>query len=246
MGQPQHNQRSRITARGLRPRICLRKGCGCVYHPTRWNQRYCQQADCLREVRRWQAAKRQRFHRRLRANRKRHAEAEAQRRRDRTAQGARRDAVAVEETIVQVGQDGAWSRSKKFPAEFCDRPGCYEPLPGDSRAPARYCGDDCRQAVRRVVDRERKWLTRNGYCTGRARCPVSQAASQRRAEAPAVRAQKTCCGEAEPVGDYRANRQQALSCRAIERHPLPDHERGTLRDDHCKTNSGRRARPPPT
>jgi len=242
MGLPQLNQRSRITARPPRPRICLRKGCGCVYHPTRWNQRYCQQADCRREVRRWQAAKRQRFHRRLPANRKRHAEAEAQRRRDKAAQRARRGTVAVEKTIVGAG---AWSRSKKFPAEFCDRPGCYEPLPGDSRAPAWYCGDDCRQAVRRVVDRERKWLTRNGYCTGRARCSLSQTVSQRRVKALAVRTQKTCCSEAKPVGDYRANRQQALSCRAIERYPLPDHERGTLRDGHYKTNPDCRSRPPP-
>jgi hypothetical protein len=178
----------------------------------------------------------------LPANRKRHAEAEAQRRRDKTAQKAKRDVVAVEKTIVQAG---AWSRSKKFPAVFCDRPGCYEPLPDDSRAPARYCGAGCRQAVRRVVDRERKWLTRNGYCTGLAPCSVSQTAPQRRVEAPVVRAQRTCSGEAVPVGDYRANRQQALSCRAIERYPLSDHERGTLRDGHYKTNSDRRSRPPP-
>lgn len=242
MGLPQHNQRLQISARPLRPRICLRKGCGCVYQPTRWNQRYCQQPDCLHKVRRWQAAKRQRFHRRLPANRKRHAEAEAQRRCDKAAPRARRDTVAVEKTIVQAG---AWSRSKKFPAEFCDRPGCYEPPPDDSRAPARYCGKDCRQAVRRVVDRERKWLNRNGYCTGRACCPASPTAYQRRTEDAAARARRTRCGEAEPVGDYRTNRQQALSCRAIERHPLPDHERGTLQDGHYKTNSSRRSRPPP-
>jgi hypothetical protein len=242
MGLLQHRRRSKTSASRLRPRICLRKECGCMYRPTRWNQRYCQQADCLREVRRWQAAKRQRFHRRLPVNRKRHAEAEAQRRRDREAQKAKRNVVASKEP---TGHHGAWSRSKMPSGDFCDRPGCYEPLPGDSRAPARYCGSACRQAVRRVVDRERKWLKRNGYCTGRARCPASQAASERLVETPAARAQKACCGEAEPVGNYRSTRQKALSCRAIERHPLPDHERGTLQDGHCKTNSGRRSRPPP-
>ena len=243
MGLPQLNQRSRITASPLRPRICLRKGCGCVYHPRCWNQRYCQQADCLREVRRWQAAKRQRFHRRLPANRKRHAVAEAQRRCDRATQRARRDAVAVEKTIVQAA---AWSRSKTIPAEFCDRPGCYEPLPGDSRAPTRYCGADCRQAVRRVLDRERKWLTRNGYGVEHATRLVSQAASEQLAEGLTVATQVTGDDGAKPVGDYRAGRQQALSCRVIERHPLLDHERGTLRDGHYKTNSDRRSRPPPT
>ena len=46
-------------ARRPRPRICLRKGCGRKYLPRRWNQRYCQDPECLREVRRWQAARRQ-------------------------------------------------------------------------------------------------------------------------------------------------------------------------------------------
>lgn len=243
MGLSQHKRSPGTSASQLRPRICLRKGCGCVYQPTRWNQRYCQQADCLREVRRWQAAKRQRSYRRLAANRKRHAEAEAQRRRDRKTQRAKFDATVVKET---ARQGGAWSRSKVPPGDFCGRPGCYERLPGDSRAPVRYCGSDCRQAVRRVVDRERKWLKRNSYCTGRAHGPASQAASERAAQTPAARAQKTCCGESEPVGDYRSKQQQALSCRAMERHPLPDHERGALQDDHYKTHSGHRSRPPPS
>ncbi len=48
-------------ARERRPRsrVCLRKGCGRKYQPRPWNQRYCQDPECLREVRRWQAAKRQ-------------------------------------------------------------------------------------------------------------------------------------------------------------------------------------------
>jgi hypothetical protein len=246
MGLSQDKRRSRTSASRLRPRICLRKGCGCVYQPTRWNQRYCQQANCLREVRRWQAAKRQRSHRRLAANRKRHAEAEAQRRRKRKTQGTERDSAVFEERTVQAKPDGAWSRSKLSPGDFCDRPGCYEPLPGDSRAPARYCGGDCRQAVRRVVDRERKWLKRNGYCTADAHGQASQAAWERVTQTPAARAQKTSRGESEPVGDYRSKQQQALSCRAVERHPLPDHERGALQDDHYQANSGRRSRPPPS
>lgn len=243
MGQDQHNRRSIIAARVLRPRICLRKGCDHIYHPARWNQRYCQQPECQRLVRRWQAAKRQRAHRRLPENRKRHAEAEAKRRRQRTVLPTDSDRVADEKT---ASSGRAWSRGKRFPADFCDRPGCYEPLPGDSRAPVRYCGRDCRQAVRRVVDRERKWLTRNRYGTKHVRSRASQNALELRAEGSATRVQKICGGEAEPVGDYRANGQLALSCRALKRHPLPDHERGSQRDGHCKTNSDRRSRPPPT
>jgi hypothetical protein len=58
-------------ARRPRARICLRKGCGRKYQPRCWNQRYCQDAECQRQVRRWQAAQRQ-------AKRRRDAEAKAQ------------------------------------------------------------------------------------------------------------------------------------------------------------------------
>ena len=242
MGLLQHRRRARTAARLLRSRICLRKGCGGVYHPTQWNQRYCQEAGCLREVRRWQAAKRQRNHRRLAANRKRHAEAEAQRRRERAAQKATLDPIAVEQTLEL---DGAWSRSKTIPAEFCDRVGCYEALPGDSRAPTRYCGEDCRQAVRRVLDRERKWLSRNDDDAEQALRPVSQAVSEQLVEGLPVATQESECDGAKLVGDYRADGQQGLSCRAIGCHSFPNHERGALRDGYCQTDSGRRPRPPP-
>lgn len=68
-------------ARRPRPRICLRKGCGCKYQPRRWNQRYCQHAECLRQVRRWQAARRQAKRRRDARVKTQHAQAEKERRR---------------------------------------------------------------------------------------------------------------------------------------------------------------------
>ena len=63
-----------------RPRPCLRKGCNRQYLPRRWNQRYCHDPDCQREVRRWQAARRQAAHREDDAARSRHAQAEKDRR----------------------------------------------------------------------------------------------------------------------------------------------------------------------
>jgi len=44
-------------------RDCLRKGCRCRFTPTSGRQRYCQDPDCLREVRRWHASRRQRVRR---------------------------------------------------------------------------------------------------------------------------------------------------------------------------------------
>jgi hypothetical protein len=52
------------------------------------------------------------------------------------------------------------TQQKFFPLPLCDRPGCHEPPVISLRNPARYCCTACRQAVRNVLDRERKWLSR--------------------------------------------------------------------------------------
>jgi hypothetical protein len=159
MGQRQHTAKGDVPTRGKRlgPRICLRKGCGRSYQPRRWNQRYCQDAECLRLVRRWQAAKRQRRCRRAPEGRQKHAEAERQRR-ERCRAG--HNASVVRDSSPREAPPCAWSRSRKFPQIFCDRPGCYDPPRSSLRALARYCSDACRSALRRVQDRERKWLSR--------------------------------------------------------------------------------------
>jgi hypothetical protein len=75
--------RPKTRERRPRARPCLNKGCGRTYLPRRWNQRYCQDPECLREVRRWLAAQRQ-AKRREDANtnaKAEHAQAERARRR---------------------------------------------------------------------------------------------------------------------------------------------------------------------
>jgi hypothetical protein len=52
------------------------------------------------------------------------------------------------------------TQQKFFADPCCARPGCYESAPKLGRNQARYCGSACRQAVRRVLDRERKWICR--------------------------------------------------------------------------------------
>lgn len=161
MGQVQNtvnHARKSTTAGRLPPRLCLRKYCGNRFQPIRWNQRYCQQPDCLREVRRWQATKRQRRRRQSPQQRQQHAQAERQRRKQKKQQATPQNRAPEQ---FPSGQDRAWSRSKSSFHDFCDRPGCYDARRSSSRATARYCSDDCRQALRRVTDRERKWLRRN-------------------------------------------------------------------------------------
>jgi hypothetical protein len=82
VGARQGTGKHGCSARGRRPRprICLRKGCGRKYQPRRWNQRYCQDPRCQREVRRWQAAQRQARHRQDADVKARHAQAQRARR----------------------------------------------------------------------------------------------------------------------------------------------------------------------
>jgi hypothetical protein len=68
-----------------------------------------------------------------------------------------------------------------FSLPLCDRPGCDESPVISLRNPARFCCRACRQAVRNVQDRERKWLSR-GTLDGRKKRHFEYlAARQRRA-----------------------------------------------------------------
>ena len=72
--------RPKARARRPRARPCLNKGCGRKYQPRRWNQRYCQEPECRREVDRWQAAQRQANRRKDADAKAKHAQAEKERR----------------------------------------------------------------------------------------------------------------------------------------------------------------------
>lgn len=149
--------------RRLRRRVCLRKGCGFDFQPRCWNQRYCQDQKCLDLVRRWQAAKRQRERRQNIQHRQQHRETERQRRkrqREQTTNTSHQGSGEPSSTR-SAKTARAWSRSNSLSADFCDRVGCYDSVRYSPRTPARYCSDECRQAMRRVLDRERKWLRRN-------------------------------------------------------------------------------------
>lgn len=247
MGQSQNNQK--IESSHVF-RLCLRKGCEQRFEPGRWNQRYCGQSHCLREVRRWQAAKRQRAFRQSAHNRRRQAEAEARRRKSKKATVAERSAKNAHEVEQKsFTEESAWSRSNKISEDFCDRVGCYESLPTDSRTPARYCGRECRQAMRRVRDRERKWLMRNGSGSAARRCRRSSSMhpsdlSRNRANGSSQLGNQNgpLPESAQRVGDYRSAKSQALSS-----SPVHDHSsRGFDNDDDSKTGTRGRSRPPPT
>lgn len=266
MGLPQHNPCvKRGATRHLPARVCLRKDCGLIFQPRRWNQRYCGDPDCRQSVLRWQAAKRQRAHRRSAENRKRHAEAEARRRRLAKSQSA--DTPVTPQQVASPDQaprpviarapggtpkpprpGRAWSRSKEIPEKFCDRPGCYGPLPSDCRAPARYCGGDCCQVMRRVRDRERKWCQRQHFFSGSldhgdTSRTVSNCSSHRSTESRATKRDEVVRSEKRPevVRDYPCDADPMLSSSSSS---IPS-TRSCMPDDHSKTASHCRSRPPP-
>jgi hypothetical protein len=195
LGQLQHSlcQAFSTSGRCLGLRICLRRGCHRVYRARRWNQRYCQHPECRKLVRRWQAAKRQQQRRQQPEVRQAHAAAERERRARRRAASVRQSLPVSEEgALPEEKQDEgreAWSRSKGSPAFFCDRPGCYDAVRESCRCQARYCSDGCRQALRRVRDRERKWLNRHTQGARSPRPPEYPAGrAARRARSPTANA----------------------------------------------------------
>jgi len=219
MGHPQSTDSQSFSARASRfpPRRCHRKGCEAVFVPRCWNQRYCRQPACLRELHRWQAAKRQQRRRNRAEVRRQHAEAERQRRsRQRATRRAAPAAVSSSSSVSNApATSRAWSRSKQPPENFCDRPGCFEAVRPSCRAPSRYCGDTCREAVRRVRDRERKWKRRHRHLPGVSRRHEASGSPHPRRHAAQSRTRghaldSTSTGS-NPVRDYRSGGDNGLS-----------------------------------
>jgi len=127
--------------------------------------------------------------------------------------------------VSQAPTPRAWSRSGKIPPDFCDRPGCYGPLPRPRRGPAQYCGHDCARAQRRVHDRERKFKQRQ-----RKRKAARRRSSRRRPllrPARRPRASPALCRERRAASRQASKRvrspqqKAAAAVSSRDRTPLP-------------------------
>ena len=120
-------------ARAPRPRerTCLNKKCGRKYHASRWNQRYCQDPECLREVNRWLAARQQAKRREDINVKAQHAQAEQAR-----LQRVKPRPQPVEKP--ELAPPRGHTPRTFFPRPLCDWPGCYQYLASSIRNPARY------------------------------------------------------------------------------------------------------------
>ena len=138
-------------ARARLPRVrrCLAAGCERRYRPRCWHQRYCGDVECRRRVRRWQAARRQRERRSTEEGREAHRLAEAARRQRRTVEAVARGHAAR--------------------GPLCDRPACFVTVSRTTPTAVSCCSEACRTAIRRVLDREHKWLVR-GALRGEVAC----------------------------------------------------------------------------
>jgi len=111
-------------------------------------------------VRRWQAAKRQQRRRTQEEHRRARATSERKRRQQRKADAALRS----KGTTPKRKSRPAWSRRRKKSSEpFCDRPGCWEEPASVGGQRSSYCSQTCRQAMERVLDRERKARQRKSF-----------------------------------------------------------------------------------
>jgi hypothetical protein len=132
-----------------RARICLLKGCEQWFSPPHPLSRYCSKA-CAGAARLWS--------RRQAAERYRASEGGKQRRRQQARRYRERvrQREAIASDACEGHQEGA--DSEKIP---CCRPGCYERFSTECRSPLkRFCCALCREALRRVRQREARWQRR--------------------------------------------------------------------------------------
>jgi hypothetical protein len=139
--------------RHYRCRRCLLKGCERWFRPCRPQARYCS-ADCREAARRW---------RRWYASRRYRASAGGQERRRQQSRCYRQRRRERQQTLQLANDAPVRVNEGQRPAENpqaladvpCQRPGCYVLFVLTSRSPQQhFCSCQCRQALRRVRQRE--------------------------------------------------------------------------------------------
>ena len=171
MGPHQRCRKPRASQGAAQPRqrLCLLKGCEKPFRPTRPQARYCS-PECRAEARRW---RRRRASERYRQTTNGREKRQAQNRKYRSRRAERQRAEAAQ-TSPQSTPDpqcasGVQPREGQRPATesgffCCDRPGCEVHFQRPHLiSMRRFCSPSCRQALRRVIERERRWH-RRAHC----------------------------------------------------------------------------------
>jgi len=128
------------------------KGCEQWFQPAHPRSRYCSDAcrAAARAWSRWEAARRYRATENGKERRREQSSRYRQRVRER-----RQPAAEPEPACEGHHKDVDGENSEKIP---CARPGCYELFAPDRRSPLKkFCCALCREALRRVRQREARW-----------------------------------------------------------------------------------------
>jgi len=130
-------------------RVCLLKGCEQTFQAWHPFVRYCSSA-CREAARRWrQRTANRRYRASEQGKDRRRAQARRYRERVRERQCADSDPPSSDEGYPQA---------ENSTDSCCRRPGCYEAFAKTARSPLqKFCSISCRQALRRVLLRERRW-----------------------------------------------------------------------------------------
>jgi hypothetical protein len=137
-------------------RICLLKGCQQIFGPQHPLARYCSWA-CREGARQWRQQTANRRYRASEQGKCRRRE-QACRYRERV-----RERPSVDSESAVDGEDDreGYPHPKEAGEFCCRRPGCYEAFAKTARSPwQKFCSVLCRQALRRVLVRERRWRLR--------------------------------------------------------------------------------------
>ncbi len=151
----------------FRRRRCLLKDCERWFRPSHPQGRYCSPA-CQQAARRWRrrhASQRYRAGTQGKERRRAQSRRYRQRRPQPTATLAEAAAATAPAASVALreGQRPA-QMVGNFAWRMCSRPGCYLWFPVQSRSPGQhFCSGLCRQALRRVLDREAHWRRRQRH-----------------------------------------------------------------------------------
>ena len=136
-----------------RQRLCLLAGCERPFHPQHPLARYCS-AACRQAARRWSSW---RANQQYRASDQGQSHRREQSRRWRT----RAEKQHSPESVDQPPCEG-YHKAQAGEESCCLRPGCYRRFSRSTRSPLQsFCSFSCRQALRRVLQRESRWLRRS-------------------------------------------------------------------------------------
>jgi hypothetical protein len=153
-GHPGNQEgRPRRLARRPRTAVLLLKGCDQRFHPWQVRQRYCSDG-CRQAARKWSRRKAQERYRETAAGQqKRNGQSRRHRERVKSRKSPEPEAVNEAARVITT--------EHLFSIIACDRAGCYEGFVRVRRSPLqRFCTHDCRRALERVQERERRWKQR--------------------------------------------------------------------------------------